>query len=286
MSTMTKVFIVLTTVFAITLSVLTISGSAQSANYKQLAEDMQVGWNAAFVERANTEASMYVALAMKDDQVRSISGQLADAQKNAQKLSDDLASARNDLSRATIDKVAAEAGRKKLEEILGVTTGQLTTIQKDYQTILAQNIELQTRNQKINGRLLELNSNLTIASDQIRNLQEKLYTSEQQLKELQSRSASGRRTPAPGETPTGVAAVAPPAAGPIRGEIVDVNGNYASINVGDTSGVSPGMTFLVHRGDTYVAELVIDTVWPKQAGGKLRTVSGDVRQGDRATFGM
>ena len=82
--------------------------------------------------------------------------------------------------------------------------------------------------------------------------------------------------------------VAPTVAGEIRGEIIEVDRVYATINVGEGSGVVPGMTFMVYReGGAYLGDLIIEQVRPKQAGGRLTTlVEGEVRKGDAVVYGM
>ena len=48
------------------------------------------------------------------------------------------------------------------------------------------------------------------------------------------------------------------------------------------------MTFMVYRaGGTYLGDLIIERVRPKQAGGRLTTrVEGEIRKGDAVVYGM
>ena len=286
MSTMTKVFIVLTAVLSIALSCLFISAAAQWTHWKDLAQDYKTLAEAESTSARNLQVIMEESLAIKEDQLQAMTQAHDVAQKDLQEKVNDLTDARNELARRTNEAVAADADRKKLAEILDVQTAEVTALQKQNQTLLTQNIDLQTRNTRLNSRVLELTSNVTIMTDQLRNLQEKLYASEQQVADLQQRMASGRRVPPSGEAPASVVAVSAPVAGPIRGEITQVEGNYANINIGESSGVVSGMTFMVHRGARFVAELVVDRVWPKQAGGKLRTKQDEVRAGDAVAYGL
>lgn len=287
MSALTKVFIVLTSVLSIVVSVLFVGTAAQWAESKELVDTYQVLEEAAVTERRNLQVIMEASLAMKDDALQQKTQALEAARNQVQDLLNDLANARSALAVCTNDKAAADAGRKKLEEIVDVQTVELTALQKQNQMLLTQNIDLQTRNTRLNSRVLELTSTVTIQNDQRRNLQEKLYACEQENTELQQSLASGRRVLPRGEEIAGrVAPVAISVVGPIRGEIMEVDGNYASINVGDTSGVVEGMTFMVYRGSTFIAELVIDSVRPKQAGGKLKTMQQQVNLGDAVAFGL
>ena len=286
MSTMTKVFIVLTAVLSIAVSCLFIAASAQWTNWRDLAEKYQVLEQAAVSERMNREVIAASSLGMMDDALQARSEALTAAQEQNRELSNELLDAKDELAQRRNEAVAAEAGRKKLEEILSVHTAELSALQKQNQALLTQNIDLQTRNTRLNSRVLELTSNVTILTDQVRNLQEKLYASERQVADLQEAMATGRRVARPGEPAVGTVPVSPAVAGPIRGEIVQVDGSYASINVGESSGVVAGMTFMVHRGATFLAELVVDRVRPEESGGKLTTVQQQVRHGDAVAYGL
>jgi hypothetical protein len=287
-STLTKVFVVLTSVLSIALSCLFIAAAAQWDNWRDLAFKYQEGRNAAITQAQSTAASMQAALAMKDEALATQARKLQSALDTVNDLNNQNAGLRSDLAKTENERLAAEAGRTKLQEILDVSTGELKATQKQNQTLLSQNIDLQSRGARLNNRVLELTTSVTILQDQIRNIQEKLYACEQQNTELEQRAGTAvTRAPAP-EAPPGVVAAAPSVAGEIRGEIVEVDGVYATINVGEGAGVVPGMTFMVYReGGVYLGDLVIERVRPSQAGGRLATlVEGEIRKGDAVVYGM
>lgn len=279
MSTMTKVFIVLTAVLCVALSCLFIAAAAQMANWKDLAQTYQELQLSEFTARVNLQAVMEGALARKEDDLKAKTAALDAALKQLQDEVNSHANARNELARARNEAVAAEAGRKKLEEIVGVLTAEYTASQKQNQVLQTEKIDLQQRNARLSSRNLELVTNNMILTDESRNLRERLYACQQQV-------GAARVTTVAGEVPPGALPVTPAVIGPVRGEITQVDGGYANINIGDTSGVVAGMTFIVHRGATFMAELVIDKVWPKEAGGRLKTVQGQVQPGDVVTYGL
>jgi len=284
---MTKVFVVLTTVTAIVLSVLTVAAAAQWSNTTDLVNKYQQLYEAELVARRQMAATHAANLAIKDDALDASQRTIASNQEEIRRLSKESADLRTQLARQTNEKVSAEAGRKKLEEILDVQMAELTSLRQQYQTYVSENMDLQTRLQRLSARLLEVTGQLTIATDQIRNLQEKLYASEQQVKDYQQQLASGRK-PSPVETPETVMAVSPLVAGPIRGEVTNVDGRYVTINVGETSGVTQGMTFMVYRGSTYVGDVEVARVDPKESGGKITMLSPgqDIQAGDRVAHGL
>ncbi len=287
MSTLTKVFVVLTSVLCIALSCMFISAAAQWDNWKTLALDYQTGRDAAITQAQSTAASAQAALAMKDEALAAQSHRLTGALDEIRNLKEQNAKLLSNLSKVENERLAFEAGRAKLQEILAVTTGELKALQKQNQTLLSQNIDLQSRGARLNSRVLELTTNVTILQDQIRNMQEKLYACEQQNAELEQRAGTRVARAAP-ESPPGAVAVAPTVAGEIRGEIIEVDGVYATVNIGEGSGVVPGMTFMVYReGGAYLGDLIIERVRPNQAGGRLTTlVEGEIRNGDAVVYGM
>ncbi len=289
MSTMTKVFVVLTSVVAIVLSCLTVATAARWSNLKDQIDSYQQLYQAELVKRMNLEGIMAVGLAMKDDAFKAQSQLLAREHEEVRRVTSDLATKSLDLARETNDRVAAEAGRKKLEEILQVQTEEVTASRKYQQELLTDNIDLQTRNQRLAGRVLELTSQTTILTDELRNLQEKLFAAEQKMKDLQQTMVAGARRPAEGgEAPAGVVPVSPQVAGPIRGEVVEVDGRYVSLSVGETSGVVQGMTFMIYRGAAYVGDVRVESVRPRESGGKVTMVAGgqSVQRGDQVIYGL
>lgn len=287
MSAMTKVFVVLTAVLSIAVSCLFIAAAAQWHNWRQIARDYQTLQQADFLHRQNIEASMQANLAVKDDALAAQRAQLEKMQKDIQDLSDRAAELQSNLARARNEKISSEASRTKLQEILAVTTGELKALQRQNQALLTQSIDLQTRNGRLNSRVLELTANNTILTDETRNLTEKLYACEQQIVGLQQRTSGGGQLVADVQQ-AAAAAVVPTVLGPIHGQITVVEGSYASVNVGETSGVVPGMIFMIYRdGIGYLGDLVVDNVRPKEAGGKLTTlVKGGVQPGDPVVYGL
>lgn len=275
MSTMTKVFVVLQAVLTIAVTSLFIGFAAQTENWKQLATTYQAARDAAVAQEQASQAAAQSAIAMAEDRARKLTDDLLAAQRELVSLKEELASARSERTTAVNEKLASEAGRTKLQEILDVTTGELKAAQKENSTLLASNIDLQSRNARANARVLELTTNVTILTDEVRNMQERLAAAERQISS--SSGARGARG-AMGET----VGATPIVKGEIRGQVTDVQGNYASINVGESTGVQPGMVFLVYRGgDQYVGDIQIDTVRPSESGGRVvLRAQGDIRSGD------
>ena len=279
MSTMTKVFVVLTAVLSIMASVLFIASAAQWQNYKEAYASAQSERDAEHTLRKSLEATLAASLAMKDDIIATKDRLLADAQNQKQELSDKHAELEAELNRARNEEVASEAARTRLRETLGVVTAELKGLQAQNKTLLSENIQYQTRISQLNTQLLDLTAQATILTEEVRNLKQKNYAYEQQLASSQTVT-----TVDTGKLSTEAPPIVPSVTGDILGEITGVRDSYAQINIGETSGVVSGMTFMVHRGSTYLGEFEVTKVYPNEAGGRLSTVQGEIRPGDRISY--
>lgn len=285
MSTMTKVFVVLNAVLSVALSCFFISAAAQWDNWRQLAIDYQMQRDAEITLRMNTRASMEAALAMKDEALNERGVLVSQLQQQIQDQADKLAKLNSEVVRAQQDAMACDASRTNLEQLLKVATNERTAAQEHNRSLLDQNIDLQSRNTRLNSRVLELTANVAILTEETRNLQAKVLACEREVAEAQR---GGVRTVAAEEPAAagGAEAVRPSVAGKIKGTITEIDGQYASIDIGEAAGVVEGMRFIIDRGGSYVGDLVIASVEPKQAGGKLTMLNGQVSVGDRVVYGL
>jgi hypothetical protein len=280
---MTKVFVVLTAVLSIAASCLFISAAAQWDNWRELGQSMQTERDAAVVGRMHAESSAQAALAQKELTIAALQTDMQRAREEQTNLANQLTDKQQQLTQALNEAAAAKAeltGLRKSEEVARAEADALRT---QNAMLNNQSRDLQTRTTSLSSDLLQFMTDKTILEEQVRNIQEKLLACEQRYT-----AAPGAGAPvadagpaAPGATPT-VAGVA----GPIHGQVITVEGNYASISIGETSGVQPGMTFMVYRDGNYVGDLIVEKVRPKEAGGKLVTLVQSVQAGDRVVHGF
>ncbi|MBI5863561.1 MAG: hypothetical protein HZB38_03430 [Planctomycetes bacterium] len=282
MSTLTKVFTVLNAVMSIALSCLFIAAAAQWANWKDLAGKYQSERDAATAQYQSAVASGLAASALKDEALASKGNELGQAQSQIQDLTEKLAKNTSELTQVKNQGISAEAGRAKLQETVDTLTGEVKSVRAQNGELLKQNIDLQSRNARLNNRTLELTTNVTILQEENRNIQEKLYACQTGRGGVSSPARA-----AVDSVPGTVALPAPRVAGTIKGEITNVDGTYASVNIGESSGVTSGMTFLVYRGSQYLGDLVVERVRPGEAVGKLAMMGADgVRSGDSVRSGI
>jgi hypothetical protein len=276
---MTKVFVVLTAVLSIAASVLFVSAAAQWGNAKELTDALLSKEQAALTQRDQIQDAMVAALAVKDDSLAAKQAELTKQSDQIADLTAQVAALESQKVRSDNEKFAAEAGRTKLQEILGVVTAGLDALRTENKKLLEDKIDYETRVSRLNTRVLELTANTTILGDQVRNLKERNYAYEQEISKLQQQIAAAPRQPAAAGAPA-----TPAVAGPIRGEVLQVDGSYATVNIGETSGIVAGMVLMVHRGESFLGELEVRDVQPQEAGGRLRTLQGEVHTGDRVSY--
>lgn len=285
MSTMTKVFVVLNALLTLVMSVFFIGAAAQWDDWKGLAEKYRTERDAAVTERMNEQAGTQVALSIKNDAIAELERTKADLERRIQELMDKNAQLASDVARVEQEKLSNEAARTKVEQMLAVVMNERSRLQEHNNDMRSDMIDLRTRNNALNQRTLDLTNDVNILNDEVRNLQEKNYAYEQRIAQLQSGAAMGAGMVSEDAVAGAARAVKPEVAGRVEATVTSVDGNYVSLSAGEAAGVQQGMQFMLVRDGNYVGDLVIDTVRPRESGGKIVLVAEgrEVRPGDRAT---
>lgn len=301
MSVLTKVFVLLLSVFSIALSMLVIGAFERQENWRQSAAD----WQAVAVSAQSKYASMASAAAIAAQ--RDLDQHQRDA-KEIQRLAGEAAA--KDAKISELTQALADAGNKvateqaqvtSLARSLEVVQGAFNSEQELGRKLAARNAQLERLNVDLNDRVKELTVNISMAAAQVHALQQQITA----MEETQSAAATGlapaRQVPGgPGiveaHMPTVRPAAAPSMIAPIRGQITSFRDGIASISVGSADGVVAGMTFLIYRrGVTagnaqYLGTLKIDRVNAGESGGTVDQAEGDIRAGDlvrdEASFAM
>lgn len=286
MSVLTKVFVVLLTVFSIALSMLVVAGFARQEDWRAEAEQQRaaaLASQAAFnTVQQNAALEQQRALARHQDDLNTIK------ELNAQRVA-------GEAKLAELERKLAEA-----ESRFAVEQGQVTTVsdqnkllqaafnrEKEFSARLAAaNSDLQRRNIDLNDRVKELTVSLAMATSQIKALKQQLAAVETAGGEALAQVPGGPNV-VEADTPSVSMPSIPPPLTPIRGEVTSVKGELASISVGNTDGVVPGMVFLVYRraGETakpmYVGSIRITRVEATEAAGLIEQSTSDLKVGDQ-----
>jgi flagellar motor protein MotB len=285
-STPTKVFVLLLTVFSIAFTMMTVQYVAQTQNWKALAGEYRQTALAAATHERNT---MAISLAEKEVLLDKIQGQsetIAERSRTIDKLTGDLDQTKLALAKSEHDRASSAARETTLAQQMALEQkrANLNTAQKD--ELAKQAIDLQRRNADLNSRVNELNTTVALQSQQLNGLQQQNFALRDDNRKLRSHLKTAAIEPLDdsvvGKPLDQVERITPAVSGAIRAQIASVQNDIASINVGLADGVREGMVFLISRDNDYVGTLKISTVRPNESGGRL-TVDGNrqVQQGDK-----
>jgi hypothetical protein len=273
LSTLTKVFIVLLSIFGIAFSMMTISVASQTTNWREVATSNEANARIAETNLRNAVAAGNAALAMAEDKVNEqmkLNGQL---QEQLEALRRDVATLKAESAQADAERVNSEAINRGLVSQLQMaqTTGEEFRKQRD--ELETRSVELERRNMDLSNRVNELTARVAVLVEQGRQSEQQLNILKKENQALSSAAArggsGGTMESAAGSALPGVTGESPVARSTIRGKVLEVSGNLVTISVGSADGVEKGMVFVVHRGGTYVGDVKISIVDPNQAVGRL-----------------
>jgi uncharacterized protein (DUF3084 family) len=285
LTTLTKVFIVVLTVFAIVISMLVIQYTAQSTNFKKLADDYQSQFKQEQQLRMLGDNQQKVTEEHFNKVIKTQQEELSKTRVDMDKMASQVSSLNNELL-AERQKTASltgqlnqsgnminagDAERKQLQT-------QVESVRKDNSGLRADNFKLAEVNQK-----LELQRQLY--EQEIRLLKEQNYSLGERLEKLRSRGHAAATGSESTPTATGDKAQAATESegSPILGQITEVRNSLASISIGSAQGVKNGAEFIIYRNGQYLGKLRVNKVLPGQAAGEILQKQGNIQPGDKVT---
>lgn len=285
MSTLTKVFVVLLSVFSIAFTTMTVSIVSQTVNWRETAEKYQEQAVTADAHLRNLIAANSAELATARDAIKSgldrivqLESQLRTAQGEASRL-------KLDHAKASAEKSNAEAMNQGMVAQLQAVEKARAELQRQRDDLEKRNIELERRNIDLNDRVNEQTAQMVVLLEQQRQYEQQLNLLKEENEKLAAQSrrysdALSLEQPAGAALP-GVTALSPVAARAIRGHLISLSGNLVTLSVGSADGVKPDMRFVIHREDQYVGDVVISLVEPNQSAGRLVRTTVAPKVGDQ-----
>ncbi|HRX83663.1 MAG TPA: hypothetical protein P5572_01445 [Phycisphaerae bacterium] len=279
MSTLTKIFVVLMVVFSIAFTMSTIGFVAKTNKWRDLAQKYRDEAQVVQVNMRNLAASHAAEKTVWVDSKRSLDDRIADLSGQVERVTADLVDARQQLDKLGTEKSNADA---RVDQLLAQLDVERTGRQEQAglrETAEKRNQVLETRNAELNTRLEELSARIVVLVQQQRQLEQQVNILKDENSKMADAGGGNRvsvnsgRSSAPSAAPIGVA--------PIRGEIVEVAGNLATISVGSADGVRDGMVFVIYRGSEYIGDLKVTEVEPNQAAGELVKTRATPRASDQ-----
>lgn len=290
MSTITKVFVVLLVLFSVAFSTMTISVVARTANWKTTAQKYEQHARTADTNLRNLISASAADMATARDNVRLHREQIGGLETKLQSNNTELATSRTELAQLKAEKSSVGAMNRGLLARLNVAENAREEYHKQRNGLEKRSIDLERRNIDLNDRVNELTAQVSVMHEEKRQLEQQVKILQDQNTKLSqaSRSPSGAVTfeSASGTAMTGVDALSPVAATPIRGRVIEMDGRLVTISVGGSDGVKEGMIFVIHRDGEYVGDVKIDLVDPNRSAGRIVRSSIDPGLGDMVIDAM
>lgn len=288
MSTLTKVFVVLLSVFSIAFTVMTVSVVAQTTNWRETALKYEEHARVADTNLRNMIAASAADLAAARDRVKSQIAQVRELEERLSGKTGECEQLRADLAKAQAGGASSEAMNASLVAQLRASEAARDAYREQRNDLEKRNIELETRNVDLSDRVNELTARVAVLQEEKRQFEQQINI----LKKQNERLAQGGGAAAPvmesasGAALPGVQAVNPPAGSPVRGSVLAVDQNLVTLSVGSADGVKPEMVFVLHRGGEYVGDVRVTVVNPDQCAGRLTNSDRQPMPGDLATDAM
>jgi hypothetical protein len=284
LTTITKVFVILVCLFALIFTPLAIQFAARSHNWKATAESLRDQAETAYAN----ERSAYAVAASEIEYYQDLLQAERASVEQANKRIGDLDQQLQKITQASNEYAAS---RDNWERSATLLTNQLTVesernnkLTEAREEALRRERELRTQNLQLADRVKDLSAEVAILNQQNQQRVQELASFREENRKLRDSLKMGQGgqvvTTA---TPTALAAM-PVASGPVSGEISNVNGPLATLNVGSASGVREGMVMVVTRSGNYICDLeVTSNVTPNEAVGRIlyEEPGRRIRAGDR-----
>lgn len=284
MSTITKVFVILLALFSIAFTTMTVSVVARTANWKDTALKYEQHARAADTNLRNLISASAADLATARDSIRQHRDQIGQLETKLQSNNNELASMRTEFAQIRSEKSSADAMNRGLLARLNVSENAREEYHKQRNDLERHSIDLESRNIDLNDRVNELTAQVAVLMEEKRQFEQQVKILQDQNDRISqaTRSPSGRVTfeSASGTAMTGVNAMSPVSSTPIRGRLVEMDGNLVTISVGSADGVNNGMVFVIHRDGEYVGDIKINIVDPNRSAGRIVRSTNNPGLGD------
>lgn len=288
MSTLSKVFVVLVSALSIFLCGAVVSFVARSEDWKAAYQSQMTIAEAAQVYAETSEEARRRDIARYQEENRVLKETMQAYLDRISQLVRDFES--QSRGRAESEQKAASA--VSLSQAVQQSNQSLHEAQQALQKDLEESFRIQTTaeartislNQQLNNQralVAQLDSKLRVQDENLHELENENERLRQRLQTMTVASNEFR----PGKDPVSLAPIAPTGV-PIRGEVLDVEDELASISTGSASGVREGTRFHIVRGGRLLGSLEIQMVEPNKAAGRLYDLLGTVVPGDAVTTGF
>ncbi len=286
MSTLTKVLIILQTVFSILLCGIVATYVANASDYKKDYDVAVKSRNSAVASKDSMEEEWNDAKVALDEAQKKALEMTPSLEAKIAQLTDELTRAKSQID--TLNERAT--GLMAANETASATASQQTRL---YETAHAQlkatesdKIQLSREYDETQGVLLEKLAVIASQDKMIRELEEEKSDIQNRLEQYLSQYG---KTPAPATSATLVSSkvqlAQPVKAIGLKGLIsdLDIPNQLAEISLGSTDGVKEKMIFIVTRDNQFICNIVVLDVNAERSVGLLDVVKGTPVVGDKVS---
>ncbi|HOQ85425.1 MAG TPA: hypothetical protein PLQ89_06875, partial [Phycisphaerae bacterium] len=257
MTTITKVFVILVCLFALIFTPLAIQFAARSYNWKATSESLRDKLETAYANERSAYAVAASEIEYYQDLLQAERNSLQEARKRISDLEQQLQNVTQERNQYAASRDNWERSATLLTNQLAVESERNDKLAQAREDALARERELRTQNLQLADRVKDLTAEVAILDQQNRQRVQELASFREENQKLRDALKMGQGGQLTGTaTPTALAAM-PVAAGPVTGEVSDVSGPLATLNIGSASGLRQGMILVVTRGGNYICDLEV-----------------------------
>jgi len=270
LTTITKVFVILVCLFALIFTPLAIQFAARSYNWKATSESLRDKLETAYANERSAYAVAASEIEYYQDLLQAERNSLQEARKRISDLEQQLQNVTQERNQYAASRDNWERSATLLTNQLAVESERNDKLAQAREDALARERELRTQNLQLADRVKDLTAEVAILDQQNRQRVQELASFREENQKLRDALKMGQGGQLTGTaTPTALAAM-PVAAGPVTGEVSDVSGPLATLNIGSASGLRQGMILVVTRGGNYICDLeVTSNIGPNEAVGRI-----------------
>jgi len=291
LSTLTKVLIVLLTVFSIFLCGIVVTYVANADNQKKIAQDATRDLRAARTAREAAQNDLAAAKEQADQMRRDLEAQMNQLTVTITDLQAKLESVQRENTQMSQRVRDMGASVQQANELQASQMQQAQAAQEQVATLEAERTRLEKELAETDQTLMEKMAIVAQLEERVKQLIE--ANQELETRVNQYLRPSGLTTAAP-VTVTQRTGIAVPAAPPVARDIglnariaaVDIKNALAELSIGSAAGVRPDMRFHVTRDQQFVCDIRILDVGPDQSVGILEKIQVAPRVGDVAATNL
>ncbi len=273
MSILTKIFVVLATVLSLLLVALLVPFVQQSEELKVQKGDLEQQVSVLKQSAESASQREQAARAEATETKVAAEAQRAELLDANSKLLSKLDTVEGNLTTRTAELREARSRNGELAGAQQLNAQIIETLSKEVNDRRAETLDLRTKNIALSNRVNELTTQSETLVQNVRLLKEQMAVLEETSVQPATQQTAGTVETAPVSVPVASGV-------PVRGQITDVRQvgevTFVALNVGANDQVREGMEFMIHKGNTFLGNVIITKVDLNSAAGRVTLAKGEI----------